>query len=300
MSVTRSSISPFPDEVNLGREKLVRKLRDFFNGCAEQSLAADAPPRCILGALSARAAEGQRWISSALEKRMLIKTSTAYLPRLTEWHLRRCLKWINPLELAGVEAILLMEEEAPDNPNLKQAPFFLRGSACLGEYKRKEKRSAEIVLYTRYLYLGIPAFFRLTPVATLRVAFTLSHEIGHNLVARRGFVFEPIEKFKLKAFNESYQEGLVDRFACEAIRRMSREWQYRAGRWLSKRISGWYYVHGMADWDRKDYKRAAYHWFCAFYADRENDDAIRGWQQAVARVKWREAKSNKALQLTAR
>ena len=216
---------------------------------------------------------------------MLVNISTSYLPRLTEWHVSRCLKWLNPLELTGIEAICLMEEESPENPNLKGKPFYLRGSACLGEYQKGQHRCGSIILYTRYLYLGIPAFFRLTPIATLRVAFALSHEIGHHLIARRGFIYEATEKFKLKEFNEAYQERLVDRFACDMVRRMSRKWYYWVARGLSKKISGFYYVRGTVDWDRQDYESAAYHWFCAFYADLENDDAIRGWQQAVARVK---------------
>jgi hypothetical protein len=209
------------------------------------------------------------------------------------------LKWANPLDLAGVELIRLIEEQPSEKSIRKPPPFYLQDSACLGEYKKKAKRSGFINLYTSNLYRGVPVLFWVTPVATLRVAFTLAHEIGHHIVARRGFIYEPTERFKLKEFNDQYQEALVDRFARDTVRRMCRKWHYRLGRWLSKRISGFYYLQGTVDWDRKEYERAAYHWFCACHADLENDDAARGWQQAVARVNLSQGKSNKRLERTA-
>src|SRR5262249_11762420 len=153
-----------------------------------------------------------------LWKQMRIKASTRYLPRLTQWHIRRSLKWTNPLDLAGVEIIRVMEEQPSEESLRKPTPFYLQDSACLGEYKKRAKHLGSINLYTRNLYIGVPALFRVTPVATLRVAFTLAHEIGHHIVARRGFIYEPTEQFKLKEFNDEYQEALVNRFARDAVR----------------------------------------------------------------------------------
>ena len=215
---------------------------------------------------------------------MRIKASTKYFPRLTEWHVRRCLKWASPLDLAGVEIIHLVDEQTSEKHLRKRPAFYLDRSGCLGEYKKRARRTGSIYLYTRHLYFGVPALFMITPVATLRVAFTLIHEIGHHIIARQGFIYEPTEKFKLKEFNDPYQEALVDRFANDVLRRMLCKWQYRFGRWLSKKISGFYYQWGVVDWEQKDYDRAAYYWFFACQADQENEDAVRGWQQAVAKV----------------
>ena len=219
---------------------------------------------------------------------MKVKVETRHHPRLSEWHLRRALRWMNPLDLAGVNFIRLLPAK-DDAAGAREGDDYLRSPVTVGEYVTPNPRAGSdwvthINVYTRPFYHGIPSLFKYTPVATLRMAFVLAHEVGHHLIHRRGYVFEPAERYKPLGFHDERQERVADRYALELWRRMSARPHYRAWMWLGHKISRWYYNLGVAAWERGEYRRAAYYWFCAYCGDPENLEADRGYRQAVARV----------------
>jgi hypothetical protein len=232
---------------------------------------------------------------------MRVKAETQYYPRLTEWHLRKVLAWMNPLDLAGIEFIRLLPEDA-ESPALKQ-PAYLRSPVRVGEYfmpnpRAKNAGPPHITIYTRHFYYGIPWLFKYTPVTTVRMAFVLAHEVGHHLIARRGYVYEPTEVYKPPGFRDERAEGLANRYATNLVRSMSARWYYGLGHWLGNKISWWYYELGAGAWEKGEYKRAAYFWFCSYFANPENNKAERGYQQALARVNLSATKSNNGMHPT--
>jgi hypothetical protein len=234
-------------------------------------------------------------------KAMRVKVETQYYPRLTEWHLRKVLAWMNPLDLAGVEFIHLLPEET-ESKSLKQ-PAYLRSPVRVGKYfwpnpKMKNAEPPHISIYTRPLYYGIPSLLKYTPVATLRMAFVLAHEVGHHLIARRGYIIEPTEKYKPPGIRDERREGAANRYAVDLVRSISGRWYYRVGHWLSNKVSQLYYEFGVAAWEKSEYKRAAYYWFCSYCANPEDNEAAGGYQQAVARINLSIAKSNNGMHST--
>lgn len=237
---------------------------------------------------------------------MRIKVSTEYYPRLTEWHVRRALTWINPLDLVGVESIHLLDEETLTTEARKQ-PFYLRDSVCGGEYldqrNKRQKQVSRIKIYTRHLYHGIPSLFKLSPIATLRTAFVLAHEVGHHLIERRSYIYEPTEEYQPYGISKKYDgrhERMANSYARDVLRSMCAVWYYRIGRWLGGFISRQYFYRGIVVWKKHQYRRAAYYWFCSYLADPDNTDAARGHMQAVTRVFAAEAKSDDRVQPAAR
>lgn len=235
---------------------------------------------------------------------MNVKVETDYYPRLTEWHVRQVLKWMNPLDLTGIDVIRLRREAETDSKTKIQSDY-LRSPVCVGVYfksnpKVKSAGRPHITIYTRPFYYGTPSLFKYSPVATVRMAFVLAHEVGHHLVARRGYVYEPTEPYKPDGIHDERQEGVANRYAVDLVRSMSARWYYRFGHWLGNEISRWYYELGAADWKKGAYERAASNWFCSHSANPENHEAAVGYKQALARLNPAQAKFNKALHLTAR
>ncbi|HVG47571.1 MAG TPA: hypothetical protein VM899_05475 [Rubellimicrobium sp.] len=194
---------------------------------------------------------------------------------------------MNPLDLAGIEYIRLMTEEP--QPQALKLPAYLRSPVCVGEYfspnpKVKNAGPPHITIYTRPLYYGIPGPLKYSPVATLRAAFVLAHEVGHHLIARRGYVYAPAEEYKPPGTRDGRREGAANRYAVDLVRGMSPRWYYRVGLWLSNKVSRLYYEMGLAAWEKGEYVRAAYNWFCSYCANPGDDEAARGHRQAVARA----------------
>ena len=232
---------------------------------------------------------------------MRVKVETQYYPRLTEWHLRKALARINPLDLVGIEFVRLMPEE-PESQAQKQ-PTHLRSPVCVGEYfrpnpKAKNPAPPHITIYTRPFYYGIPWLFKYSPAATVRMAFVLAHEVAHHLIAHRGYVYEPNEVYKPPGMRDARKEGAANRYAANLVNAMSGRWYFRLGHWLGQKISWWYYERGAGAWERGEYDRAAYFWFCSYFADPENSEAGRGYQQAVARINLSATKSNNGMHPT--
>lgn len=194
-------------------------------------------------------------------------------PRLL-WHVRRALSWINQDHLKGLGFIWLMDHipETTEDENAKRA---LAGELLLyGAYgPQKGRLPSYVLLLTQYVYLGIPAFYSVTPVPTLRIVKTLAHEVAHHLIATRGYVFQPGEDL-------SDQESLANRYAAGVLQDMMKRWHYKLGRWLINDLAETNYAFGAIEWQKQRYCAAADRWHKAWALNPELEDIADLYWQA--------------------
>ena len=208
-----------------------------------------------------------------------IKNNCGKLPLGAIWHIKRSLAWIDPADTVGIHSIELRYKLADVNP---EAPEWHRHAteqdlSVNGLYFRGQDVSpASITLFVRDLYRGIPKVYWLTPVTTLAVAQTLAHEVGHHVIAERGYVFARGEKL----FPREYEEEMAHRYSYSVIKRMRERWYFRLGMWAKKDLAGWHYVKGMLNWRDRKYKRAAENWYRSFHLDPDRQDAIYWYKRA--------------------
>jgi hypothetical protein len=209
-----------------------------------------------------------------------IDITTTSDSRLSAWHVRRALRWLSPNDLAGLGFIRLMDEE-PDDPEAQKEPAYLRGFLYNGRYLRKGKdHPAHIALYTSDLYLGMPRFLKLTPTQTLRFAFTLAHELGHHLIATRGYIYKPNEKYKpwRSGTFDPHEEKMADTYAEDVVKKMCKSWYYKSGKLLARIISRILFEVGVGEHWNGNYESAARWNFNAFMINPENLDAGQSYR----------------------
>jgi len=210
---------------------------------------------------------------------MLVKNECKNSPHGLLKQVRRSLSWIHPLDLDGIEFIVLMDEiEEPSNTS---ADWHKRAKAeglCVtGQYFRTEgKAPAHVVLYVQGIYRGIPSVYRLTTVPSLSICYTLAHEVGHHLIAARGFIFQANETFRYPENEEEF----CNRYAFGVTERMMTRWYHRLGMWVLRDLAGWYYAMGLSDWKSKRFKKAAENFYTSFHLDRNRDDALYWYWRA--------------------
>jgi hypothetical protein len=206
---------------------------------------------------------------------MRIEIATTHFPRLTVWHVRKALKWLDPLDLKGLECVRLMDYK-PDDPDVSRVPPYLTGFLYCGSYvKRKGKRPASFALYTHDLYFGIPWLLAASPLAGLIIASTLAHEVGHHAIETRGYDGKSTSKIKLNSLVDSKKERAATAYASEAVNRMLNSWYYKCGRLLARLLSSFFFrIGNKAHW-KGDFKRAAALEFRAYMI---NTDKVDAWQ----------------------
>ena len=218
---------------------------------------------------------------------MKVLGSTTSYPRLTKWHVRQSLKWIAPANMDGLAAVELMDE-APDDPKALKTPAYLRGFLYNGRYfKENPQKPAHVVLYIRDLYVGIPGVLKVTPMATLRIAFTLSHEIGHHIIATRGYLFNRTEKYKpwQPGCFDPYEEEMADAYASEVIQKMCQSWYYRFGRFLTRVVGKTLFRAGIQQYWEGNHHKAASCTFQAYMVDPTNLEAGKAYRTIMEGVK---------------
>jgi len=208
-----------------------------------------------------------------------IQNACGKLPLGAIWQVRRCLSWIDPADIAGVGFIELQNRipeataEAPDWHKDATAEDL----SVNGLYNRQEVNSpAKITLFIRDLYRGMPVIYWLTPALTMRVARTLAHEVGHHLIAKRGYAITPGEK--VQPFE--YGEEMANRYSFSVIKRMTTRWYYRLGIWATKTLAGWHFGQATVDWKAGNYERAAESWYRSFHLDPDLHDAVHWYKRA--------------------
>jgi len=164
---------------------------------------------------------------------------------------RRSLNWINKRDLKGIAKIILVEE-MPDYARSNDDSASTRGF-----YRYKTKDSpAIIILSIRELYRGIPWFLWWSPVPTLRIGWTLAHEVGHHLIFREEAFMTEISLDK---------EVRADKYAEIVLQRMTRRWYYRVGQWCINDLADWYFAFGLAAAQKKRYQVAAKRFYTAWH-----------------------------------
>jgi hypothetical protein len=210
---------------------------------------------------------------------MNIEQSSGQLPVCVRWHIRRCLAWINPADIADIGLIQIearMPGANPDGPSWHQRVTSENLSVCGLYFAAGTHGPATIKLFIRDLYRGIPKIYWPTPVVTLNIARTLAHEVGHHLIAKRGFVFAPGEKVSPADF----EEEMANRYAHMVLQKMKHRWYYRVGERATKDLAGSHYIKGIINWRSGDYERAAENWYRSFCLDPDREDAIHWYKRA--------------------
>lgn len=215
---------------------------------------------------------------------MRIQVATCYFPRLAKWHVQRALQWLDAVDVAGIDYICL-EDEEPSDLAAQKKPAYLRGFTYNGRYVCGTKGEATYInLYTRDLYMCIPLPMKFLPVATLRFAFTLAHEVGHHVIARRGYIYTPAETYKPYGIYDEKKERICDRYAHDVIRKMYKNWYYKLGPFFARRLSNFFFDYGAVSWESRSYREAAHYWFCAYRLNPNNDEAAIAYHKALERV----------------
>jgi hypothetical protein len=217
---------------------------------------------------------------------MLVELETTRFGRTTKFHVRRVLKWIDQEDLKDLHAIRVIDDR-PNDPEYARRPKYLSGFLYNGHYEFKTKdRDARVVLYANDIYFGIPYPIMFTPAATLNLARTLAHEIGHHIVATRGYIYKPWENYKRwNGVTDPYEEEMVDAYTADLIERMSRHWPYKFGKFLTRKFANLLYSAALQKYEDGDYVRAARLGFRVYHLDPANLDANQCYRHAMEKLK---------------
>lgn len=199
-------------------------------------------------------------------------------------HVRRSLGWINKADLEGLSLIRLVDDlpkpTAASSEEIKEA--FAEGFHIYALYnRRRNKNPAYITLNVRDIYKGVPRIYWLTTVPTVLIANTLAHEVGHHVMAKRGYIIQPGKTAKLP----EHEEIFAERYAFGVLERMRARWYYRAAHWAIKDLSRTHYIWAMISWRSKNYVKAARHWYIASELDPNNNDADYWYKRARQMLK---------------
>ena len=116
-----------------------------------------------------------------------IEVDSSCSPRITRRHVDRVLSWLPKRDLQGLEVVIVMEDRPDVEIDAGNVPAYMRGFEYNGQYLRRMKnRPAQIHLYANDVYFGIPKKLLGSRMATLKIARTLAHEVGHHVIATRG------------------------------------------------------------------------------------------------------------------
>lgn len=218
---------------------------------------------------------------------MLIEVeSNLVSPRVTKKHVRRVLKWVSPEDLNGLGAVRIIDER-PNDPEYAKRPYYLSGFLYNGHYEFKTReQKAQVVLYAGDVYFGVPKILAGSSMATLKIARTLVHEIGHHVVATKGYLYQPWEKYKpWSGMNDPYEEEMVSRYAADVINRMSSHWRYKFGSFLTRKLSRLFYRAGLQEYWDENYLRSAQLEFRAYHLDPVNEEAGQCYRHAMEKLK---------------
>ena len=205
------------------------------------------------------------------------------MPFLFAWHTKRALKWMIPGDDLGIEFIRL-DTNHPADKGRDKKPAYLKGFTRNGQYlKRSAQYPTHIDLYSSDICMGIPWPLRLTTVMTLRIANTLAHEVGHHLVATRGYIFSPHERYRGMLY-DPIEERLAEKYAENVLGRMKRSFKYRAAARVMRFVADRYHDLAILAWNAGNYKKAAYFWFCASNPYGDDVSSSAGWNMAMKKM----------------
>jgi hypothetical protein len=191
---------------------------------------------------------------------------------------QRSIRWIHPADLIDLKYIVLIDE-LPD-VSKQSASWYIearrKGTAVYGWYKPNDGSPAAITLHVSEIYRGIPSLYWWTTVPTIVITQILAHEVGHHLIAKRGYLFSSVEKL----IPRKNEENAINLYVFSVVKRMRERWSYRAGYWAVRDLADRHYFLGVLDWREKKYKEAAEHWHNASMFDPEREDAAYWYWRA--------------------
>jgi hypothetical protein len=216
-----------------------------------------------------------------------IEIKSSLVPRLTKWHIQRILRWVPAQDLRGLGMIRVMDECPDKELDSARVPTYMWGFLYNGRYIRRNKnRPPEIVLFANDVYFGIPKALLASPVATLKIADTLAHELGHHLVATRGYVYRSSEKYRpYNGVRNPHEEDIADRYAADITKRMLKRPRYRIGKLMSRVLSNLLYRAGLQNYWKENYQAAASMLARAHSLNLENEDAGQAYRHAMEKLK---------------
>ena len=217
---------------------------------------------------------------------MQIKTNTSFFPRLTKWHVRQVLKWCRHDDLKGLESIIVIDK-CPDDPMSTKVAPYIRGFLYNGHYSRRiRNQTAHVVLYSDDIYFGIPKLLMASRICTLKIARTLAHEIGHHVIATRGYIHQPSEHYQpWTGIRDPHEEEMADQYAAEVMNRMLTSWRNRFSRLLAQMLSIFLYKAGIQDYWDGNYESSARLEFRARAINPDNVEAGQCYRHAMEKLK---------------
>lgn len=197
----------------------------------------------------------------------IINQCSSYRYNLVK-RVRRSLEWISPPDIDGVAFIYLVDDLPPMPEDTNRAAAL--GLCVYGWYSKKYvNEQPSIALHIPDIFRGMPSIYWITTVPTILITSTLAHEVGHHLIAKRGYIFRKGESLK-RGFGV---EHLCDSYANNAIARMRQRWHYRIGQWAIKDLAETHYIRAVIHWKHKEYKEASEHFYKSWSLNPENQDS---------------------------
>ena len=181
-----------------------------------------------------------------------IRNDCTNAPPHLEKHVYESLSHFTEAELNGVGLIWLVND-LPDDADEEYKKVIRMGGQINGFYYFKtEEEPPFILLFINSIYrsLRLFPFIHYTVIPSLCISRTLAHEIGHHLIAIRGYVFNQGE-------DTSDQEVLANQYARNHLEKMRSRFRYRFGFWLMKQLAELHYSAGVVYSTKQKYCEAA-------------------------------------------
>lgn len=218
---------------------------------------------------------------------MRIEIDASCFPPITRRHVERVLSWLPKRDLEGLEVVRVIEDCPDEELNADKVPAYMRGFRYNGMYvPRRKNGPAQILLYANDVYFGIPKVFLKSRMATLKIARTLTHEVGHHVIATRGYIYDPSEKYRpWNGIRNPAEEDMVDRYASDVLERMKRQLSYKVAELQTQTVSHLLYKAGLQDYFAENYKASASRQARAHSLNPKNEEAGQCFRHAIEKLK---------------
>ena len=216
-----------------------------------------------------------------------VEVDPVCFPRITRRHVERVLSWLPKRDLEELEVVKVIKDCPDEELDVRNVPAYMRGFLNNGQYVyRTKNHPAQIFLYANDIYFGIPKPLLGTRMATLKVARTLAHEVGHHVIAIRGYIYDPSEKYRpWNGVRNPVEEDMVNRYASDVLDRMKKDWSYKVGELLARMISHFLYKAGLQDYWDGNYKVAASRQSQAHSLNPKIEEAGQCFRHAIEKLK---------------
>lgn len=204
---------------------------------------------------------------------MKVITEVDHVPVWTIRSLENCFKWIPEIDLVGLDHIKLfrkLTDFSPEGITIGRTKCKDEGLVISAVYSAgKRGDPAFISFFIQAMYFPLERFVRFPPLTTIYFSRIVAHEVGHHLVANRGYIFTPDEKYGSPAF----EEEMANRYAFEIASRMKQRRYYRTADRILKYFSKVYFEEGRQMWKSEKFDAAATSWYKSWLLDNDNDTA---------------------------